>query len=229
MQTPRLNNLVKLLQGGLISKDNTDRCVRICYDATKITHYRQERLGKYQLKMREITSALRLVDFHHCNVFRFSAVGPLAENFRDCNEGKALEYYDKKVCGVVTDKFGRQILIDDDGIRSLYKDPKSNKHIVDSEFYEESRGKRLPWIRHVLEQSPSVYVVEEIVNAKFRRTYLYTAIASIPLQPKPSVSYFMVVVSEDGNKRLKFVTAYAIISFNRFLKCIEPGKPLGEG
>jgi hypothetical protein len=71
-------------------------------------------------------------------------------------------------------------------------------------------------------------VVEEYVQRKFRRTYIYTAVASIPLNPKPAVSHFIAIVSEDANKNLKFVTAYAINQDNRFLKCIEPGRPMGE-
>jgi hypothetical protein len=130
--------------------------------------------------------------------------------------------------GTVVDHFGRSIVIDEDGMKSLYKEHRSGKHVVASENYEETRGKRLPWIRHVLENSPAVYVVEEHVYGKFRRTYIYTGIASIPLEPKPAISHFVVVVSEGGNKTLKFVTAYAIIQNNRFLKCIEPGKPIGE-
>lgn len=178
--------------------------------------------------MREITSALTLVHFHHVNSYHFDAVGPLAENFCNCPESMALEYYEQKVMGKVVDQFGRTILIDEDGMKSLYKEHGSGKHIVAPENYEAFRGKRLPWIRHVLQYSKAVYAVDETVQGKFRRTYIYTAIASIPVQPKPAVAHFIVVVSEDGNKNLKFVTAYAINQSNRFLKCIEPGQPMGE-
>jgi hypothetical protein len=229
MRTPRINHLVDLLSSGIMSRDNTERCIRICYDAAKIIHLRQERLHKSQLKIREITSALTLVHFHHTSAYRFNAVGCLAENFRECDESKALRYYGDRVMGTVADQFGRLVLIDEDGMKSLYKEPRSGRHVVASENYEESRGKRLPWIRHVIENSRSVYILEEKVSGRFRRSHIYTAIASIPLKPKPSVSYFIAVVAEDGNRKLKFLTAYAINSFNRFLKCIEPGSPMGEG
>jgi len=130
--------------------------------------------------------------------------------------------------GTVTDQYGRNIQIDEDGLRSLYKEPGSGKHIVESENYEECRGKRLPWIRHVLQYSRSVYLSEATVNGKFRRSYIYTAVASIPVKSGFVGSYFVIVVLEDGNKRLRFLTAYAISSLNSFLKRIEPGRPIGE-
>ncbi len=157
MRVAKTEHLVQLLNSGLMSKGNSDRCVRICYDAVKIIHLRERRLKKSQLKMQEIASALTLVHFHHTRAYRFNAVGQLAENFGECPEAKALEYYEKFAMGTVTDRFGRTIMIDEDGVRSLYKEPRSGKHVVASENYEETRGKRLPWIRHVLENSLAVY------------------------------------------------------------------------
>jgi hypothetical protein len=228
LRTPNLNNLVDLLNSGAISKDNTDRCIRICYDAAKIIHLRQKRLGKNRLKMSEISSALALVHFHHTNLYHFDAVGDLAENFGTCDESKALKYYETKVMGTVVDQFKRDISIDEEGMRTLYKERGSGKHIIDTENYEQPRGKRLPWIPHVLRNSRSVYVVDERVFGKFRRSHVYTALASIPQNCQAIGSYFLVVVSEDGNKRLRFLTAYAVDNFNRFLTCIEPGRPWGE-
>lgn len=221
----KINQLLELLGSGKLARGNSDRCVRIFYDAAKVIYYKQERLHKSQLKMKEIAAALTLVQFHHTNAYHFDVVGQLAENFGECPETKALVYYDKNVMGTIADQFGRKITIDEDGMKSFYKERESGRHIVAPENYEESRGKRLPWIRYVLENSISVYLVEEKVQGKFRRSYIYTAVASIPAEPKPRISYFVAVISEDRNKNLKFVTAYDIYRYNRFLKCIEPGLP----
>jgi hypothetical protein len=213
------------LLSGVLEKGNHERCIRIFYDAAKIVHYRQQRLNKPQLKMKEITSALLLVDFYHNSTYRFEASGELARNFGTFPEDKAVEYFEHSVMGPVKDSFGRTIKIEESGLRSIYKEKYSGKHLVASENYEEVRGKRLPWIRHVIENSKSVYQVDEFVGGKFRRTYLYTSIAAIPLKGAVNHAYFVVVVREDPNGNLWFVTAYHIQSHNRFLSRIEPAIP----
>lgn len=223
--TPTVDKLFRLLEGNSLTRQNADRCARIFYDVAKVIYERQKRLNKSQLKMKEIAAALVLVEFHHRNAFRFEASGKLAENFGPCPEDKALRYFEQCVIGDVIDQYGRKIVVDEAGIRSLYKDRQTGAHVVSSENYEEVRGKRLPWIRHVLGNSKAIYVVEELVKAKFRRTYLYAAIPSIPLKPKPSISYYLVVVVEDNNRNLKVKTAYDIADYNRFLHAIEKSKP----
>jgi len=218
--------LFVLLESGVLEKGNHERCVRIFYDVAKVVHYRQERLNKPQLKMKEIASALTLVEFYHSSTYRFEASGELASNFGQCPEGQAVDYFEHSVMGVVTDSFGRRVAIEESGLRSLYKEQYTGKHLIAPENYEPVRGKRLPWIRHVIQKAKSVYRVDEIVHGKFRRTFLYTAISSIPLASKPDIAYFMVVVSEDPNGNLRFVTAYHIPSHNRFLSRIEPGIPV---
>jgi hypothetical protein len=218
--------LFVLLESGVLEKGNHERCIRIFYDVAKIVHYRQERLNKPQLKMKEIASALTLVEFFHSLTYRFEASGELARNFGQCPEGQAVDYFEHSVMGVVTDSFGRKVAIEESGLKSIYKERFTGKHLIAPENYEEVRGKRLPWIRPVIEKAKSVYRVDEIVHGKFRRTFLYTAISSIPVIPKPDVAYFMVVVSEDLNGNLRFVTAYHVPSHNRFLSRIEPGVPL---
>jgi hypothetical protein len=78
----------------------------------------------------------------------------------------------------------------------------------------------------VIQNAKSVFRVAETVDGKFRRSYLYTAIPSIPLVSDISATaYFMVIVSEDTHTNLKFVTAYHVQNHNRFLQRIEPGVP----
>ena len=222
--------LFKLLGSGLFSGANLDRLSRVFYDAAKIVYERQKKSSR-QLKMRDISSAIIVADSLHAQAYRFEASGPLAANFGNFPEADALDYYDKQVIGVVKDKLGRSIRIDDDGMKSLYKDDASGRHIVESKNYEEGRGKRLPWIRHALVNSGAVYVREETTKGIFRRAYLYTAIVSIPLvqAPKPQISYYVVVVREGKNKEdLRFVTAYSMTKLNDFLRILAPTYPLGR-
>jgi hypothetical protein len=218
--------LFGILKSGALRKENYDTCIRVLYDAVKIIYYRQERLNKPQLKPSEIASALSLAYFYHSFIYRFHVTGQLAGNFGPCPEAKAVAYFRQSVVGTVTDVFGRKVAIENRGERSLYKEQVTGKHVIAPQNYEEVRGKRLPWIRHTIEKTRSVFRVEENVGGTFRRTYLYTAISSIPLIGKaPATAYFVVVVPEDGNKNLRFVTAYQVEKHNQFLSRIEPGVP----
>jgi hypothetical protein len=208
------------LMKSLLSKDNAERLTRVFCDAAKIVHQRQKCFNKSQLKMKEVSSALVLAESLHSQCFRFEATGQLAENFGTFTEDQALKYYEEKVMGEVKDIWGRNILLDEDGMRSLYKEAGSGKHVVAPENYEEGRGKRLPWIRYALQKSDAVYLSEETVQGVFRRTYLYTATVSIPLNPKPQVSYYVVVVREGKNALLRMVTAYSMFNRNKFLTVI---------
>lgn len=210
----------------LLTSRNKERLARVFYDATKLVYMRQKRLNKPQLKMKEVSSALVLAETLHSQAFQLNATEELAENFGgEFSEDKALEYFGKKVQGEVQDIYGRKIVIDEDAMRSLYKDPATGKHVVSSENYEQVRGKRLPWICYTLENSAAIYVVEETVSGAFRRTFLYTAIATIPLVPKPQTSYYVIPVREDKNKNLRMVTAYSMFTRNKFLAVIALSKP----
>lgn len=214
--------ILKLQQPDLLSGKNADRLVRVFYDAVKIVYERQKRLKKPELKMKEIASALLIADRVNSNQFHFAAEGVLAECFGSMDEGTALEYYQNKVMGEVNDKLGRKIVIDEDGMLSLYKDRETGKHIADSDNYEEVRGKRLPWIRHTLMNSESIYISEETIKGRFRRSFLYTAVVSVPGTTDPQ--YYVVVVRQNkhGDEHIyTFRTAYMILKRNRFLQILE--------
>jgi hypothetical protein len=206
----------------LLSPKNAERLTHVFYDAAKIVYERQKRLKKPQLKMKEVSSALMLADIVQSQSYHCEAVGDLAENFGPVfAEDTALDYYEKKVMGQVQDTHGRTISLDEQGMKSLYKDPVTGNHHVSSENYEQVRGKRLAWIRPILKNSNAIYISEERVDQSFRRTFLYTAIVSIPLVPTPAVEYYVVVVREEKNGVLRFVTQYSMVKRNRFLQIIS--------
>jgi hypothetical protein len=190
----------KLQQPDMLSAKNADRLVRVFYDAVKLVYERQKRLKKTELKMKEIASALLIAERVNSTQFHFSAEGPLAECFGSINETEAMDYYWAKVMGEVTDKSGRKITIDEDGALSLYKELKTGRHVAKPENYEEMRGKRLPWIRHTLTNSESVYVSEEMIAGVFRRSLLYTAVVSVPATTEPQ--YYVCCGATSEERRL---------------------------
>jgi hypothetical protein len=215
-----------LLDASLLSQKNREHLARVFYDATKIVYLRQERLKKPTLKMKEISAAMILAETLHSQPFQFNAIDGLAENFGgEFTEQQALQYFENRVMGEVRDVHNRKIAIDEDAMKSLYKEEGTGKHIVASENYEQVRGKRLPWIRHTLQGSSAIYVSEETVGGSFRRTFLYTAIVTIPLElQKPQVSYYLIPVRE-RNGNLRMVTAYSMFTRNKFLSRIALAKP----
>jgi hypothetical protein len=130
----------------VLSNSNSERTARIFYDAAKIISCRQKELNKPQLRMKDIASALVLVETFHSRAFRFNVLGTLAENFGACPQEKALVYYEKNVMGTETDCHGQKVRLNEDGMKSLYKEKSTGKHVVSDENYEEVRAKRLPWI-----------------------------------------------------------------------------------
>jgi hypothetical protein len=222
-----IKELNSLLTSKAFSRQNAEKVARVCYDAARLVYERQKQLKKLELKAKDVSAVLVLADTLQTRAFRFVAEGNLTELFGGCDEKTALDYFEKRVMGTVTDKFGRHVVIDEDGMRSLYKDPETGAHEIESDHYEEVRGKRLPWIKHCLENSGSVYLVEESLGkAGIRRTYLYTATATIKLHGGvEQTSYYVVIVREGKLGRLRFITAFSMFEREGFLHTIAMGRP----
>lgn len=213
----RINGILSLL-----SEHNAYRGKSIIIDILKILYFKQKRLVKSNLKEKEIIRAIELVSFHCKNKFECLVKDRLTECFGNIEEGEALDYYEKNVMGEINDVFGRKIIIDEDGMRFLYKD-KSGEHVVDPQNFQMNRAKRLPWIRFVLSCSEETYEVENYIGL----TYLYVTKMTIPLKEKAynSSTYFIIVVKKGKDKKFYFKTAYGVDKYNRFLKIIEEGRP----
>jgi hypothetical protein len=216
-----INDVHALLTSQIFSRQNAEKVDRVCYDASRLVYERQKQMKKTVLKTKEISAALLLAETLHASAFRFVAEGNVAY-LPHCDEAKALDYYQQHVMGIVNDKYGRSIVIDEDGMNSLYKDPSSTAHVVASANYEEGRGKRLPWIRHTLENSDAVYVEDEpLGRAGIRRKYFYTAIVTTRLQRQPDqTSYYVVLVREGKNQILRMVTAFSMFERDGYLHTI---------
>jgi hypothetical protein len=171
--------------------------------------------------MKEVSSALVLAESLHSRLLHIEAVGGLAALFGNCDEERALTYFDASVAGTITDRLGRTVTIDEDSLRSLYKDAEG-RHVCSMENYESYRGKRLPWIRHVLSQCDAVYEKDEQIGGKLRRTFVYPATVSVPTREGPKIEYYVLILRQRKAKsELKMVTAFPVLRRNRFLKLME--------
>lgn len=175
-----------------------------------------------ELKRSDVSSALVLTDFHFSHSKEVFATANMG--LHHVTEDDAVRFYEKFVMGQSRDKFGREIKIDEDGIVFLYKEAKTDKHIVSSENYVESRGKRLHWIRPTIEQTEEIYEIHE----QNWTSYYYVGTFIVPYTDEMTgekvtrENYLFVVVRKEPDKSLKFVTAYPIETYEQFLKRIEP-------
>jgi len=204
----------------LLLPSNRGTALRIFYDAAKLIYYKQKQLRKPQLKQKEIAQALEAVYFHHRYDSRIRVEGPLAENFGSVfPESAALDYYEKKVEGIVVDTLGNAISVDDLGIDFLYEDHEKSGR------YLEPRGKRLPWIKHTLATTREVYEGIEVGHEQ----YYYVSHYVIPLKSPTSVeinSYFVVIIRKRRDKSRGFLTAFPVDRYNQLLGKIAKWRPV---
>lgn len=215
-----VEKLNRLLTSQTFSRQNKEKIARVCHDMARLVYERQKRTGKTDLGAKDISAAVILAETLHSGPYRFVAEGPLAAFFgQACDEAKALDYFGKHVMGTVKDVHGRELLIDEHGMKSLYKDPVSGGHIDTPENYEESRGKRLPWIRHTLCNSPAIYYEDEwLSKTEKRRKWLYTAIATIRHSKGEETAYYMVLMRERKSSPVpRMITAFYMDERNSFL------------
>ena len=170
-----------------------------------------------------MTQAWELLANHHEKCFQFKCEGPLAEYLGDVSEGDAVSYYGSEVVGSLKDPLGQTIAISDGALVHLYKDGNGD-HTMESQFFQPTRGKRLPWIRHVLANSKSIYLSSEAMPSGERRL-IYTARVIVPLKDRDVVNYFIVIGRRDKNTNLHFLTAFPVFEEVEFLEIIERTEP----
>ena len=197
------------------------------YQIIMTLYFKEKRKNKkgvsyFSLKSKDINKAFELVICHNSRMKRIKIKNtPLASNLGKFPESKALEYYDKYVEGEVADKNGDKVIIDEGGLRFLYKNPDTQEHDINPEYYEETRGKRLPWIRHTIENTNEIYELRE----KSWSTFFYIGTFIVPLQEGDISNYFFIVTRKESRQNRKFVTAYHLKNHIRLLKSIEPAVP----
>lgn len=206
-----------------LSPDNAGMALTSFTQIAYILRSRQIRLGKTVLKRRMVEQAWDLLFYHHEKCLTFKCDGPLAENMYDIPEGDAVSYYGNRVVGHVQDFYGRKVSIADGELIHMYKDHQE-QHTMESQFYQATRAKRLPWIRHVLEKTPAVYVTSDTFASGERRL-IYVGRAIVPHSEGESSNYFVVIVRKDRNSNLHFLTAFPVFDEADFMAIIEKSDP----
>jgi hypothetical protein len=217
--------------------ENAQTICHIFYDVLKVTYYAIERKkkgiisnGNYPitLKRRDITTLVKLIDYHHSNDKTFTAEHELTQCFgASFTENDALKFFEEYVEGDTKDKFGRQIHIDlEDGIKFMYKNYDTNSHEIKSEYYLPYRGKRLPWIRHTLHHSTNIYTKID----GDQREIMYISKYALPdYEEDKNKCYWVVIVKKNRKDKVgpyHFKTAFAIFKYNNLLKRIERYDPV---
>jgi len=206
------------------------------YEETLLIRKRKNRKRKFitgplLLKEKDVSSAIMLVDFHlnRINVFSVEARHDLYSLFGDFPLVEAERYYDTYLKnGHIKDVMGREIEFDDDGKRFLYKAHTADgEHVIAPENYVETRGKRLSWLKHLLEQTREIYRQVE----QSWETFLYVGAFSIVvdkglISEKTVTDYFLVVTRKEKGRALRFVTAYPLTQQLELFKHIEKAYPL---
>ena len=232
-----VNYLVRISH--VLSESNQHIMARIFYDSIKMAYYRVKRkterskthyTGEIILKEREVARILRTVHYLHVNNRVYTASHELIQCFGKFfkDEGPAVRFFEEFVEGKVQDKFGRTVIINlEEGLRFMYKDPNTQRHIVSPENYVPSRGKRLPWIKHTIAKTKNIY---RRIDKK-QEELLYINQYEIELKEQDNVRCYWLVVAKKNKKDkvgpYRFKTAWPIHQnkYNRLLKIIEGFDP----
>ncbi len=193
------------------------------YVATKILLHRTEHLGK-PIKRKDICQAVDVVRQRIDKGYIFELKDELLENLGSCDYAKAVEYYEKKVIGKYTDIYGRTIQVDEEGMTHLFKEPLTNKHDLDmkTENYVEPRGKRLPWIKHLITQSKEIY--EYVDDRRKERTYYFVGQTLVKTDTGKTWNYYLVVTRQNAGEGIIFKTAYSFDDETSLIRSISAGR-----
>ncbi len=216
------HKLSRLLEHSkLLSEINRKLVLDVFYDATKLIYFKQKHSTKSQLKPKEIALCLNLIHHHHKNDLAIEVRDELAENMGgDFPEQKALDYYQYKVMGTIKDTLGQKVVIDEMGIDFLYEEHDDLK----PENYRQARGKRLPWIQHVIKNTKEIYTKQERTTL----LYIYVSKFVIRFDGQQNFCWFLVFAKKrkDIDKTLAFLTAIPVDRYNGFLSKLESMHPV---
>lgn len=183
-----------------------------------------------KLRRNEITQIVKLVDFYHCYDKCYNVEKELLQGFlKKFDEGASLTYFDKHVQGDLEDRFGRKMRIDvENGLKFMYKNPETGGHEIESKYFRKERGKRLPWIRHTLENTSNIYTIIDGDDRELMYINQYEFIGQCIEETK---HYWVVIVKKykkDTISPYNFKTAFPIFKYNNLLKRLERYRPVIE-
>ncbi|NQT06722.1 MAG: hypothetical protein HQ575_04195 [Candidatus Omnitrophica bacterium] len=217
--------------------ENAQAISHIFYDVFKIAYFALQRkkqgihpLSDFPiiLRRKDITKLVKLIDYHHSHDKVYTVTPELQQCFgKNFTEEDALSFFEQRVEGDTTDKFGRSIHIDlEDGIKFMYKNYETKRHEKQSEFYIPPRGKRLPWIKHTLHNSSNIYTRIDGDN----REIMYLCKYDLPnYDGESNKCYWAVIVKKYKKDRVSpynFKTAFSIVKYNNLLKRLQRYQPI---
>ena len=217
--------------------DNAQTISHIFYDVFKVAYYALKRKTSgvtvhpnipIILRRTEVTKLVKLIDYHHSNDKTFTVNHDLSQCFGpNFTEADALKFFERYVEGDTTDKFGRPIRIDlDDGVKFMYKNPDTQSHEIKSEYYQPWRGKRLPWIKHTLNNTTNIYTKID----RGDREIMYISKYDLPTYDEYSNKcYWVVIVKKNKKDKVSpynFKTAFPIFKYNRLIQRLERYDPI---
>ncbi|MDD4980135.1 MAG: hypothetical protein PHC54_02525 [Candidatus Omnitrophica bacterium] len=177
----------------------------------------------YPLSKTDISNSIYLVDHYLSNLYIIPPECDPLSKFGHFPYDDAIKFYEEYVEGSVKDIYGREIVLDENGLNSLFDhDPDLNP-----KNYSESRGKRLPWIIPTLRNSKGIYEFTE----RSWTTYYYISALNVPYKDKATgevskvMHYFFIVIRKEAGKPLTLITAYHFDKELMFLKFLEPAHP----
>ena len=179
----------------------------------------------FTLKRDDISGAIQLVDFHIRNTFETSLKGSPHIGITSLNEPDAVQYFKVDVIGTVKDIYGREVVIEPEATKFLYKEPETGKHIEHPHYFMPYRAKRLQWIRATIQRTHQIYEKRE----SSWTTFLYVGTFLVPyrdlLGNEEDRNYFVVVCRKQSKKPIRFVTAYYCRYHQDLLRILEPCCP----
>jgi len=229
--TKKLRDIFRLLPF-----TNARFVARLFYDILRLAYYQRERktIGtsvkqgrEVVLSRKEMARLLELGCYHHLRTQCFTANHELTQcfgsNFGVDDAWKFYEHYleDRSF----QDRFGRSILMGDEGIKFMYKDRETERHTISQENYLPSRGKRLPWIKHVIVNSTETYerIDRDDLELMFMNEY------SIDIgEGKTDNCYWVLIArkySKDQHGPFRFKTAFPIFRYNDVLRRLTEYRP----
>ena len=126
-----------LMLYNFFTEDTRKNLHDVFYSCMKILHFRykrkkivfeKRRLKKkqplrnfYQLSKSDVSSALTLVDHYLANVYVIPSEKDPLKNFGNFPYEDAARYYNEFVKGSITDVYGREVEIDDNGLNFLFE------------------------------------------------------------------------------------------------------------
>ena len=241
-----MNNIDKKIKEILKSPDDFEKCIKnldlksehllkaVFLVTAKLAKCRENRQSDGPINSKGLTFLTQTAHFHIKNQTILESIKEQRLLLKSTTENDAQLYFiDKMTNKTITDKYGREIKIQDSSLECYYKDNESFRHTIAPENYKIYRARRLPWVIPSIVASQEIYQLDK---PRYKCTdFFYITKFLIPYEDintndiaeeRYHENYFIVVARRKYNmKTLDFVTEYPIFDYFDLLKYIERWSP----